>query len=264
MKRRKPYTLLLALMCIFAVVTTSAFAYIVWQNGKRLNNRIEKSGKPYEICFDESYSTDFKEVLLESDYVNVTVVNSPDAKTRLQIKGNKRNVKVLNAGGRLYVKAKTKDKTKFGVSGENTQRAEILIRLPEAYGGSLYFKSAYGKLTAASFPKATFTTDTEHGSLNITSLAGLKSKAEYADITVGEIKKTVDVETECGSVKVNTLSLNEDGRIECELGSINIGRADNVLIIAKTDLGTTKIRPNPSEFVAALNIASDSGTVTIN
>ena len=263
MKTRNTYRVLIAILCIAAVLLAGILVFHTIQRGGRTIIRNMEDQGLYELCYDESFDTAFTEVNLKSNAGDMDVVQSSDGKVHLKIWADEKEVKVSEVGSVLNVTANAKGKVSIGINTYNRRMTKIELALPSDFSGEIRVKSQYGNLALAALPEAKLQLESEYGNLTAEALASLSAECDYGNVTVGALTDKISIKAEYGNVEIKTLTLREDGSIECEAGNIDIGSAQNIFIESETEVGTAKIRPNPSSFTATLYVETEVGNITV-
>lgn len=86
----------------------------------------------------------------------------------------------------------------------------------------------------------------------------------FGNVEIREILGKCDIEANCGNVEIDKISINEDSRIEADLGNVDINSTNDIYIDANVDLGKTNINKNNRNANIILKIECDCGNITID
>lgn len=226
MSNRSLLIITIVLLSIIAVCLIAFLVMALTGKYRGFSIGIFESGNN-EAVFEESY----EEALVNSFEVkseagDINIEPSQDEKIKVVVYGkNQDDVKVSFNEGNLKIDVKQPRRVMiFG-----TYMNKITIYIPQSYSKEL----------------------------NI--------KANYGDIDIGSLENSImNVENDCGSIKIQNLDIKEDSNIESDLGDIKIEKTSDIYIDAKVDLGDIKVNENNRHSEITLKAKNSCGDIKIN
>ncbi len=295
MKRSK--TLIITAIVLLVVVAVSLVGLMI-----RLMNGGFNAGFKFfdledatELVVDKVYDDNINLVDMDVDVADIYFKNSSDEKVRLVIYGEEENTtyEVLNSKMGVNVKGKPCIGLCF-----NKKKAKVEVYLPSSYEGEVKLSNNYGDIKVDDFVNANIDIKANAGDIDIDGVKEIRIESDYGDTHLGEAKvatiindcgdvevnevgrvsiendlgdvklgkvlERLDVEANCGDVKISSLNLLENSTIKNDLGDVEIGMTNSIYIDAKTSLGDVSVKNNYRESSVVLKIDNSCGDITVN
>lgn len=293
MKNKSWLIILIVVLSIIAISLTTFMILL-------LNNKVSIGRFRWwhtiseELVVDETFDTSFNEVNITSKAADIHILASTDNKVRVMIYGDKDKTSVEEQNGVLKIKSE-KEKC-IGICF-NDQIAKIEVYLPTTYSENIMISSKYGDIEISEFEKANMTIEEDAGDITVDKVNVANIKNNYGDITVknssyliikesaGDIKigtvkgavisnnygdtklenvtEYIDIDEDCGDIKIDNLNIIKNSKIENSLGDITIGNTNEIYIDANTNLGNIKINNNYNKSDITLTIKNDCGDIKV-
>lgn len=289
MKNRGMIIMVIIALTIIAVLLLSFMIYVI--SGKHINRFAKISD---EKIVDEIYDNKFDNITINSDAADVEIVSSEDEEFHLVIYGKKDLVHTSNTEDTLDIDIKLSKC--FGICF-NVTMSKVILYVPTRYDGKMEVSNKYGDIQIGNFEAADVTLDASCGDIKVHSLKKAdinnsygnievenvedatvnascgdidigtiesgKIKNSLGDITIGQVNYMIDIDEDCGNVKIDYINLHEDSQISNALGDIRIGQTNEIYIDANTSLGDVKIQNNYHQSDYTLKIRNNAGDITV-
>lgn len=247
-----------------------------------------------ELVLDEVYENTFDTIDIKSDASDISIEHSEDGNVRVVVYGDKEKVRVENNEDKLNIYSETKRCHFFCI---DFRISKIVVYLPEEYNNEIEINNKYGDIKIGDFSNATIKVDENCGDVKITggrivevsndfgdvsidhadsvnvkedagdvkigTVKDVDIKNSYGDIKISRVDNYLNVESSCGDVKINSLSLNKNSSIKNDLGDIEIGSTNEIFIDAKVSLGDIDISHNYNKSDITLKIKNDCGDIKV-
>ena len=294
MKNKKLGIILIIVFSLLAIFLTFFMIGLINKKFKFPNFRF--SGKvSSEIILEETYENLFNEIKLDVAAGNIEIKESEDSKIKVTIYGDKELLKYDDNDNKLYIKLESKQCIGFCF---NQTINKVVIYLPQEYDEKINIENNYGDIEIGQFLKVNidiredcgdvsvlggkeirvknnygdikieeaYSVDLEEsaGDINIGKVYDAKIENNLGDININEVLNFVDIEEDCGDIKIDSLTINENSNIINNLGDIKIGSTNEIYIDAETDLGDIKINENFRKSEITLSIKNDCGDIKVN
>ncbi len=248
-----------------------------------------------ELVFDKVYQQNFDEVTINTSTGNIEIKVSKDEDIHVRIYGDKERTNVEEKKQQLFIE--TKSKKCFGFCF-NQKMAKVEVELPASFENKINIKNNYGDVAIASFLNANIKVDEDagdvsilggrevivdnhYGDIEIEEAKEIKVKESAGDVSIGKVEKvqvennygdikirevtgSMDIEQDCGDVKVEKIDLTQNSSIENNLGEIKIGSTNEIYIDAKTSLGDVKINENYTKSDITLKLKNSCGDIRVD
>lgn len=292
MKNRGLIIFLIVLLSVIAVILL-VFMFGLLLNKYRFswfNYSVSK-----KLVIDDTYEKIFENINIDGSTSDIYIKNTSDDNIRLVIYGDKEDTIVNDNDKTLEINIKTKPC--FGICF-NQKLAKVEIYLPEDYNNNINITNKYGDIEIGEFLNANIKVEEDAGDVSILGGSDVNITNKYGDIKLTTIKngnivakagdvsiKEVDdiivnnalgdikidkvnnylnLENNCGDIKIKNLNINKDSYIKDDLGSIKIGNTNEIYIDAKTSLGDIDIDHNYNKSDITLKITNNCGDIKVN
>lgn len=289
--------LIITLITFLSVIAIALIIFMIFLlNGKIRFSYFALSYKvSEELVLDEVYEEDFEKLVVTADTSDIEIKVSSDDKVRVVIYGEKEDIKVDTSNQELSIVSKGKKCIGFCW---NMKLDKIEVYLPDSFEYFIEIKNNYGDIKIEKFLNANIKVEEDCGDVSILGgnqvtvnndygdikveeantvivdescgdvIIGTVSNAtienNYGDIEVAKVLNYLDIEQDCGDVKVDSVSLQQNSRISNSLGTIKIGSTNEIYIDAKTDLGDVKINHNYPKSDITLKLDNSCGDIKVN
>lgn len=248
-----------------------------------------------ELIFNESYENIFTNIKIDSDSSEVYIKESNDEKIRVIIYGDNDRTEIKDSTDTLSIK--TTAQKCIGIC-LNNEMSSIEIYLPKNYNKDINIQNHYGDIEIEKLIYSRIYIDADCGDIKIEEASYLdivnsygdiqidkadKSKIKaacgnvkireiadaiiennYGDIKIESITNSMNINDDCGDIKIDRIDLKVDSKVKNNLGNIKIGETNNIYIDASTDLGEVKINKNDRNALITLQIENDCGDIKVN
>ena len=251
-----------------------------------------------DLLIDEVYDKNCNEININSDCTNIYVKNSDNKEIRVMIYGNQnKSIVSSNLNGNT-LNISQKQKRGFNFFGFNTVMHKIEVYIPKEYQDNLKINNDYGDILIDSFANAnmdikescgnvsikegnTVTIDNDYGniilekaksakleescgSIEAGEVHNIEAENDYGNIKITKITNSLNLSNSCGDIRVDNLILNEDAKINNDMGKIYIGSTNKIFFDAKTDLGKVRIGNNYRKADVELKLRNNCGDIIVN
>lgn len=255
-----------------------------------LNGRIPLSGlsfrvsinKPYKISehliVDETYDVDFTTINITSMAGEISIKQSEDHTSHLIIYGDKKYVSVNYNESVLNIVNNEKMNSFFVTQ---STIAYIELYLPKDYENIIDIECDYGNVTIDTFKNAfmkvkvnagniclkkTKEADLKNncGNIEVDSIYSLKAENGLGNISIGSVLETLDISNDCGNIEIDSIHLIHNGKIQANLGNIDIGNTNEIYIFMDVNLGNSSFHNNYPKSDITLTITNDCGNINVD
>ena len=252
----------LIILLIIIIILLTAFL------GLSINGRIGlqkwNSKKSKQVIFDDNYEISQVENLeILSIAGDIKFEESTDGKVRVVVYGEREeDLQVSLNGNQLKVDyAQYRHKGFFW--GLHFYSNDIMIYLPKDATYEISVKANYGDVKAIDLPNSTMNISEDCGDVILGKVKNVFVKNSYGNVKIAEISNKVEIESECGDVKIGSVNLMENSSIVNRLGDVKIGETNEIYMDAKTDLGDVKINHNDRHAEIVLKIQNSCGDIKV-
>lgn len=230
------------------------------------------------LLIDKVYTGSFDLVDIDSNAADIYIKENKSENVHIIIYGkdNTASVKQENSSIKIDVKTKT---CKFLCI--NTTISKVEVYLPKAYEKKINIKNNFGDISVERFEKANIKIEEDAGDIDVTSADIINIINHYGNIKVGAVNEItanedlgdirintvngyLDLENNCGDIKIENAFINKSSYIKNDLGDIKIGKTTNININAKTSLGDVKVNKTDKEANISLVITNNLGDIVVN
>ena len=187
--------------------------------------------------------------------------NTDDQKVKVLVYGEQnRQIDVSVDNGKLKI---DNTKSKRVVFSFNNHIDEITVYLPRNYNKEINVKSDYGNVDMIDLENATINIEESCGDINLGKVKNLQIDSDYGSIDVDTVLNKLDIEIDCGDLKIKNIELKENSKIKNDLGDVKIGNTNDIYIDANVDLGEYKINKNNRYAESTLKIDVNCGDIKV-
>ncbi len=261
MKNREWMIGLIILLSILVVVLIVFLCVALNGNFKHKKWAKKKSDT---VIFDESYE------LLEIENLEILSVagdiefkESVDEKVRVVVYGeNSEDLKVDLKDNKLRIDYSQFERKNVFL-GFHFYGNDMVIYIPKNYEKEINVEANYGDIQMCGLENAVIRVNEDCGDVVLEKVKNAFVKNHYGDIKIGEIMNKVEIESDCGDVKIDSAMLKENSSIINRFGDIKIGKTNEVYIEAKTDLGDVKVSQNSRHADVVVRIENNCGDIKV-
>ncbi len=102
------------------------------------------------------------------------------------------------------------------------------------------------------------------GDIKIEKINTLIADLQTGDIKSNEINNYLDINLKIGDVKLETVNLNENSKIELKTDDVKIQKTNEIYVETDTRIGDTKVQNNYRKAEIELTIKVDVGDIKVN
>ena len=223
--------------------------------GFHFNNTTSKT-----VVFDKKYEEVFNSINIDTESADIEIKEIEDGKTHVVIYDDYDKTTVKDTDNILDINVNTKKCNFFCI---NIKKAKIVIYLPANYDKQIKINNEYGDIKIGNFEKAILNIDSDYGDIDIDSIYDVIIKEDYGDIKIGKVLNYLNIEQDCGDVRIEEVNINKNSKITNDFGDIKIDKTNNINIDAKTDLGDVKIGKNYHTSKIILKLRNDCGDIKV-
>ena len=215
------------------------------------------------IIFDKTYSVeDINNIDIRQDLGDVIFRETSEDNIKVVVYGQNESDVDVNINQNILYIDNTHNKKftffSFGIKAKN-----IVVYIPSTYNKTIKIKNDYGDCEILDLENAIVDIDCDCGNVKLGKIKNANVKCDLGDIEIKEILNKCDIKADCGSVKIDTISIQEDSIIKTDLGDININNTNDIYIEANVDLGKSNVSQNNRNSEITLKINCDCGNVTV-
>ena len=247
----------ICLICFgtIALIGIILLVYIGFRYGIRTYKISDK------LFLNESYSIIYDDISIDTAASSIEIKEADDEKIKLVIYGDDDKITVDKTDKTLSVKT-NEEKCKFFCF--NVMMPKVELYLPKNYHNNIHINNKYGNVNIDAFSKMNLDIKVNAGDAFIKEIKSITAKLNYGDIKIGKINEYLDINNDCGDIKIDSVNIEKDSYIKNDLGSIKVGSTNEIYIEAKTDLGDVQINHNYINADITLEIKNNCGDIKVN
>ncbi len=217
--------------------------------------------KSKDIVYDEKYETEkIEKISIKSSAGDIKFEESDDKKIRVVVYGERENkIDVEQTGNTLKVESIQKSH----IFGFNIRLNDIVIYLPKEYEKEIEIDSDLGDIEIVSLENASIKIEQNCGDINLGKIKNAEIENDLGTTEIEEVLNSLNIKSNCGDIKIKKLTLQENSKIENDLGDVKIGETNDIFIDAHCDLGDEKIKKNSRQSEVTLKIDVDCGDIKV-
>ena len=283
MKNKKTIVLCMVILSTLALFLLILMIFL-------LNGKINLSGlsygtslnKPYKtsenLIIDEIYDVDFTTIDITSVAGEISIKQSEDHTSHLIVYGEKKYVSVSCDESVLNI-VNNKKVSSFFITRSTI--AYIELYLPKEYENIIDIECDYGNVTIDKFENAFMKVKVNAGNIclkeakeadlknncgniEVDSIYSINAENDLGNITIGSVLETLDVSNDCGNIEIDSIHLIHNGKIQANLGNIDIGNTNEIYILTDVNLGDSSIHNNYPKSDVTLTITNDCGNINVD
>lgn len=256
--------LMIALIILLIIVIILLIAFLGLSINGKIGLQKWNSKKSKQVIFDNNYEiSQIENLEILSTVGDIKFEESTDGKVRVVVYGkNEEELQVSLNGNQLKVDYAQYRRKRF-FWGLHFYSNDVMIYLPKEVAYEISVKANYGDIKAIDLPNSTMNIKEDCGDVILGKVKNVFVKNSYGDIKIAEISNKMEIESECGDVKIGSVSLKENSSIMNSLGDIKIGQTNEIYMDAKTDLGDVKINHNNRHAEIILKIQNSCGDIKV-
>lgn len=217
--------------------------------------------KSTNVIYDNQFKLeDIKNIEIREDAGDIIIKEASDDYIKVVLYGDDSNdAKVDLNNGKLDIDNTHKRTRIFG-----GRKNEIIIYMPSSYSNEIKVKNDYGNCEITDLENATVDIECDAGNVEIGKIKNATIKCDYGNIEAEEILNKCEIKANCGNIKIDRISIQDNSSIKADLGNVDINNTNDIYIEADVDLGKTNINNNNRNSNITLKIDCDCGNITIN
>lgn len=242
---------LLVMFLVMCLTGRISFGGIMFGMGSKSTN----------VIYDNQFKLeDIKNIEIREDAGDIIIKETSDDYIKVVLYGdNSNDAKVDLNNGKLDIDNTHKRTRIFG-----GRKNEIIIYMPSSYSNEIKVKNDYGNCEITDLENATVNIDCDAGNVEIGKIKNATIKCDYGNIEAEEILNKCEIKANCGNIKIDRISIQDNSSIKADLGNVDINNTNDIYIEADVDLGKTNINNNNRNSNITLKIDCDCGNITIN
>lgn len=251
------FLIILISVLIFLLVM---FLVLTLCGKKDILNMWRKSDK---IIYDKTFSIEeIKNIQVKQGAGDVTVKESSNNDVTITAYGEENSDIQVSLNDDKLIVDNTK-KSRFIFFSFGNINNDIIIYLPASYSNTLKIDTDMGNCYIENLPNATLNIDCDAGNVEIGKANNVNIKCDLGNVKAGEILNKCTVRIDSGNAEFEKLTLNENSKIQVDLGNIEIEETNDICIQANVDLGKTNISKNSRNSEIVLNLDCDCGNINV-
>lgn len=238
----------IALLSIIVLLLAGILGFAITSGGRHFS--FDRWENQNNVVYDESYdSGNITDIIINSDYGDITVKHSNDEKIRIVARGSKaENINVTTDSSKLTLNISNTDKmTRFPFNNYGNMSSDIDIYLPDNTPDHIEIHSNLGDVDI----------DTQINT-------NLEINSDCGDISALELCGSFDIHTNLGDIDIKRININKNSSATTNMGDIDIEYTNAVNIDYSTSLGTSDIKNNNTNSDITLQVHTDLGDIEIN
>lgn len=250
------------LILIFVVILCLVSFLIVYLT-KGEDNMLSVGRVSDNVVLEKTFEIEtIEEIEVIQDYGNITFEENLEDTIKVSIYGkNTENASASLVDKTLKIENKTQNSFMFFNFG--LVKSEIKISIPSTYASQIKTKVNCGDIKVNCLEKATLSAECKAGNVELEKIKNANIKCDAGNVEAEEVFNKCEIELDAGNVRIEKLTLQEDSKIEVDLGDVKIEETNDIYIEANTDLGDTKINTNTRTSNVTLKINVDCGNIRV-
>lgn len=246
--------IVICLIAFLCVCITGRFNYFSGFSFKR------DSGK---VIYDETYDvSSINNIDILCDITNVEFRENSDNNVKVVVYGGSNssfNVDLVN--NKLDIDFKQRGFKLFSFGGNQNS---IVVYIPKTYNNEINIDCDCGNVDIISLDDSTINVKADCGNVNLGNVKNVNIDANLGDIDISLVLNKLNIDSDCGSIKIDKVDLKENSYIKSDLGDVKINGTNDIFIDADVDLGDVKVNNNNRYSDVTLKIEADCGNVKVN
>ncbi|MCI8700374.1 MAG: DUF4097 domain-containing protein [Clostridia bacterium] len=229
-----------------------------------ISGLISFGSKSTNVIFDEQFELkDIKNIEIKQDAGDIIFKETANDYIQVVIYGkNEKDAQVDLSDGKLNIDCTHKENFQFFNFGG--MKTDIIVYIPSNYSNEIKIENDYGKCEMIDLENAIVNIKSDAGDIELGKVKNVTIKCNCGDIEISEILNKCDIKADCGNIKIDKISIQENSTIKSDLGDVYINSTNDIYIDTDVDLGKTKINKNNRKAEITLEINCDCGNITIN
>lgn len=250
------------LILIFVVILCLVSFLIVYLT-KGEDNMLSVGRVSDNVVLEKTFEIEkIEEIEVLQDYGNITFEENLEDTIKVRIYGkNTEDASASLVDKTLKIENKTQNSFMFFNFG--LVKSEIKISIPSTYASQIKTKVNCGDIKVNCLEKATLSAECKAGNVELAKIKNANIKCDAGNVEAEEVFNKCEIELDAGNVRIEKLTLQEDSKIEVDLGDVKIEETNDIYIEASTDLGDTKINTNTRTSNVTLKINVDCGNIRV-
>ncbi len=195
---------------------------------------------------------------------NVYLKSSDNNKFKVQLYSDKlEEEKIEEENNRVDILLK-EEKLGFFKKILNHKVGAIYVYLPKEFESKIIIDCNVGDIKVDNYIYASLKISLDVGDIEIGEIKDLEIKNNIGDIDINKINSYLDIDVDTGDVEINEANLTRNSKIVVNVGEVEIKKAGDLYIEAKSDVGKVDINNNNKDSDVTLDIRVDVGEISVN
>lgn len=257
--KNKGLIITLIVLATITIVFSIAILAVYFIGGKSFNIILWGS-KTENVVFDKSFlADDIQSIEIKQDAGDVTIKESPNDEIRVILYGEREEDANVNLNdNKLTIDFSHKKKFKF-----KEKLNDIVIYIPSNYSDEIKIVNNAGECNMGDFEETTIDFEFNAGNVVIGKIKNAKIKCDVGNIEINEVLNKCNIDSECGNIKIDTISIKENSSIKTNVGNVEINQANGVYIDGNANAGNANIKNNDRNAAITLKIDCDLGNIDV-
>lgn len=262
MKNKGLIITMIVILCIIAV-SLIALLYFIISGKYNLNFGFYRGKKSENIIYDETYDiNNINQIEIISSAGDIKFEESTDENIRILVYGET-NKRLRVDFNEKRLKVDHSERNNWSLFKFNMSINDIIIYIPKNYDKDIKLDLDYGNIKVLDLEQATIDIKEDYGDIDLGKIKNVTIKNDYGSVKIEEVLNKLNIETDCGDVKIDKLELLESSKIKVDLGSVKIKQTNNIYFDTNVDFGDEKINNNNRNSETTLKIEVDCGDIKI-
>lgn len=257
--------LIIAMIILLSIIVICLIALLCFGiNGKfNVFSGFSFKNNNGKVIYDETYNlADINNIDISCDVTNVKFKEGSNDDIRVVVYGYSNssvNVDLINS--KLKIDYKQHSFKFFSLGGSQN---ELVVYIPTSYDNDINIECDFGNIDVISLDNASINVKVNCGNVNLGNVKNVDIDADLGDVDISCVLNKLNIDADCGSIKIDRLDLKENSYIKSDLGDVKINGTNDIFIDVDIDLGNTKINNNNRYSDVTLKIEADCGNVKVN
>ena len=261
MMRNKTGIIILLILLSIIIFSLTMFLVSYLCGGE--NTMIGWGIKSKNIIFNKSYTLEeIQDIDIKQDMGDIIFKETSSDKIEVIIYGEDENdVDVDLNYDKLLIDHHRKNRFFFFNFGFT--KSNIVVYIPSKYSKNIIIKNDLGNCVLDSLEYASIDVKCSAGNVEVGTVKNADIECDLGKVEVSEILNKCNISADCGDVKIDKISIQEDSYIKADLGNVTIGQINDIYVDGKVDLGNCTINGSNRSSDITLKIECDCGNISV-
>lgn len=249
---------------------------IIFKDSFKLNS-IDTFEESTELLYDKKLKTNFKKIVINSDFSNIEIEKNDDDYVGVTIYGESAKEKVYEEDETLNVNLKLSC-----TICHNVKSGKIILSVPDDLIDNIEFNVEYGSISIGEFNNLSVSAKVQYGNFNADAInklsLNLKSgnikisrlnhvtiDVDMGNVSINSVFNSADIYAELGNVIITYFDITEDSKIETNDGSVVLVNEEEIYYDAKSKNGIISLPDDNENYKddIKVSITTVTGNITV-